>query len=226
VGICAEGGGVLTSPRSLRGSFAARSGNSAVLRHSRSRRSSRQAWQPSVPRVSAPSRRLAFRTISAQSAGDRSSVHLSLRVGTKSFATMNRSAAEDDAGVPLFMPARKWTFPGLIGSVPFNRQCAAVSTIRGATSVPVHKPPVLKCATATTPIAEAGQVEAALLRVRGDCPLAVERCAPVRRHRFLPAALQTAHSQIRKCRKGRPRPGWLGHIHSFKLPVAFACFFA
>ena len=40
-------------------------------------------------------------------AGDRSSVHLSLRVGTKSFATTNRSAAEDDSGVPLFMPARK-----------------------------------------------------------------------------------------------------------------------
>jgi hypothetical protein len=57
------------------------------------------------------------------------------------------------------MPARKWTSPGLIGSVPFNRQCAAVSTIRGATSVPVHLPTLLKCATATMPIAEAGQVE-------------------------------------------------------------------
>ena len=43
--------------------------------------------------------------------------------------------------------------------MPFNRQCAAVSTILGATSVPVHQPLQSKRAMVTTPIAEAGQVE-------------------------------------------------------------------
>src|SRR5689334_25421655 len=75
----------------------------------------------------------------------------------KSDATISLSATDEAAGVPLFMPARKRTLPGLTCATPLNTQCAAVSTTRGATSVPVHQPPVLYWATVTTPIEDAGQ---------------------------------------------------------------------
>src|SRR3954471_9485258 len=98
-----------------------------------------------------------FSTISAQSAGERSSDHLSCWIGTKSGATISLSATDEAAGVPLFMPARKRMLPGLTGATPLNTQCAAVSTTRGATSVPVHQPPVVYCPPVTTTSDGAGQ---------------------------------------------------------------------
>src|ERR1700722_10439076 len=79
--------------------------------------------------------------------------------GEKSWGTTRRFASACAAGTPLFNPTKNLTFPELTNSLPLNRQCAAVSTSFGATSVPVQLILRLNSATVTTPTADIGQIE-------------------------------------------------------------------
>jgi len=95
-------------------------------------------------------------TITAQSLATISSVG---GPGENYFGTTNRFASAWAAGTPLFNPTKNLTFPELTNRLPLKRQCAAVSTSFGATSVPVQELLRLKRATVTTPTAEIGQTD-------------------------------------------------------------------